>query len=45
MSLWKKMVFQTKSKAFEKLVVERIVQEPGQGLLNPSKKNKEFDLV
>ena len=36
MSIWKKAGCQTESKAFEKSMVERIVQEPGLGLLNPS---------
>ena len=37
MSLGKKVGCQTESKAFEKSIVERIVQEPGLGLLNPFK--------
>ena len=36
MSLWKKAGCQTESKALEKLIVDRIVQEPGLGLLNSS---------
>ena len=36
MSLWKRAGCQTESKAFDKSIVERIVQEPGLGLLNPS---------
>ena len=36
MSLRKRAGCQTKSKALEKLIVERIVQELGLGLLNPS---------
>ena len=35
-SLWKRAGCQTESKAVEKSVVERIVREPGLGLLNPS---------
>ena len=37
MSLWKRAECQTESKALEKSIVERIVQESGLGLLNPSK--------
>ena len=37
MSLWKRAGCQTESKAFEKSIVDRIVREPGLGLLNPSK--------
>ena len=36
MSLWKRAGCQTESKALEKLIVERIIREPGLGLLNPS---------
>ena len=36
MSLWKRAGCQTESKAFEISIVERIVREPGLGLLNPS---------
>ena len=36
MSLWKRAGCQTESKALEKSIVERIVREPGLGLLNPS---------
>ena len=36
MSLWKRAGCQTESKTLEKLIVNRIVQEPGLGLLNPS---------
>ena len=35
-SLWKREGCQTESKALEKSIVARIVQEPGLGLLNPS---------
>ena len=34
MSLWKRAGYQTELKAFEKSIVERIVLEPGLGLLN-----------
>ena len=34
MSLWKRAGCQTESKALEKLIVARIVQEPGMGLLS-----------
>ena len=36
MSLWKRAGCQTESKAFLKSTVERIVQEPSLGLLDPS---------
>ena len=36
MSLWKKAGCQTESTALEKSIVERIVREPGLGLLNSS---------
>ena len=36
MSLWKRAECKTESKALEKSIVERIVREPGLGLLNPS---------
>ena len=36
MSLWKRAGCQTESKALEKSIVDRIVREPGLGLLNPS---------
>ena len=35
-SLWKRAGCQTESKALEKSIVDRIVREPGLGLLNPS---------
>ena len=35
--LWKRAGCQTESKALEKSIVDRIVREPGLGLLNPSK--------
>ena len=35
MSLWKRVGCQTESKALEKSIVERIVQDCGQSLLNP----------
>ena len=35
MSLWKRAGCQTESKALEKSIVDRIVREPGLGLLNP----------
>ena len=35
MSLWKRVGCQTESKALEKSIVDRIVQEPSLGLLNP----------
>ena len=41
MSLWKRAGCQTESKALEKSIVERIVQEPGLGLLNPSEMDRE----
>ena len=47
MNLWKRAGCQTESKAFEKSIAERIVREPGLGLLDPSemdKKGSEFDL-
>ena len=47
MSLWKRAGSQTESKAFEKSIVERIVQEPSLGLLihlRWTKKGTEFDL-
>ena len=36
MSLWKRAGCQTESKALEKSIVDRIVREPGLGLLNQS---------
>ena len=36
MSLWKRAGCLTESKAFKKSIVERIIQERGLGLLNPS---------
>ena len=48
MSLWERAGCQTESKAFEKSIGERIVREPGVGLLNPSEmaeKDKDFDLL
>ena len=36
MSLWKCVQCQIQSKALEKSILERIVREPGLGLLNPS---------
>ena len=48
MSLWKREGCQTESKALEKSIVDRIVREPGLGLLNPSEmaeKGTEFDRV
>ena len=36
MSLWKRARCQTESKALEKSIVAKIVQDPGLGLLNPS---------
>ena len=39
MGLWKRVRCQTESKDFEKLIIERIVREPGLGLL------KEQDLI
>ena len=35
MILWKRAGCQTESKSFEKSIVDRIVREPGLGLLNP----------
>ena len=35
MSLWKRAGCQIESNALEKSIVERIVREPGLGLLNP----------
>ena len=35
-SLWKRAGCQTESKAFQESIVDRIVREPGLGLLNPS---------
>ena len=48
MSLWKRAGCQTESKALEKSMVDRIVREPGLGLLNhpkSTKKGTEFDQV
>ena len=36
MSLWKRVGCQTESKALKKSIVDRIIREPGLGLLNPS---------
>ena len=43
MSLSKKAKYQTELKALEKSIVQRIVREPGLGLLNPPE--MKFDLV
>ena len=48
MSLWKRAGCQTESKATEKSIVDRIVREPGLGLLTHLKwteKGTEFDQV
>ena len=48
MSLWKRAGCQTESKALEKSIVDRIVREPGLGLLTHPKwteKGTEFDQV
>ena len=47
MSLWKRAGRQTESKASEKSIVDRIVREPGLGLLNPSEMDlrKEQNLI
>ena len=37
----KKGKFQTESKAFEKSIVEKIIREPGLGLLNSSEMDRE----
>ena len=39
--LWKRAGCRTESKALEKSIVDRIVREPGLGLLNPSEMDRE----
>ena len=46
MSLWKRVGCQTESKASEKSIVKRIVQELGLGLLNqPEMDREELNLI
>ena len=45
MSLWKRSGCQTESKALEKSIVDRIVREPGLGLLNPSEMDRERNII
>ena len=45
MSFGKRAGCQTGSKALEKLKVEKIIREPGLGLLNPSKMDLERNAI
>ena len=45
MSLWKRVGCQTETKALEKLIVERIIQETSLGLLNPSEMDRARNII
>ena len=45
MSLWKRAGCQTESKALDKLIVDRIVRDPGLGLLNPFEMDRERNRI